>query len=620
MSRRRSRPGKASRAQSLSGDQAKSPRKTPPPTQRGSRQLYAGLGVLGVALVVVGVAVLWPRKPGFSPRAVASAAPRIGRQGPVTFNRDVAPIVFEKCAYCHRPGQPAPFTLLTYQDLRKHSREVASATRRGFMPPWLPEGGYGEFTRDRRLSADQLADIQQWVTNGMVEGRPADLPPAPQFLEGWQLGKPDLVVTLPDPYTLAAEGKDVYRNLVCPIPVTSLRYVKGVEFIPGNPRVVHHAFVNVDETRKSRRLAAKQTPPGFDGMELPDTATMPGGQLLGWQPGKAPSFASKGLAWVLRPNTDLVLQLHLHPSGKLETVQPKLGFYFTDDPPTNTPMRVALKCLTLDIPPNVPDYTVEQSYVLPVDLDILRVSPHAHYLAKEMQGYAILPNLEKRWLLWIKDWDFNWQGDYEYAQPQSFPKGTRLVMHYTYDNTTNNVRNPNQPPKRVRFGLQTTDEMGELWFQAVAHNREDDQTLRRNYMEYFIGVTREFDRFRLSLDPRDVESLVRLARSDQLAGRLDEAFSRLQTAIRIKPQDDQAHYELGVLYLSQNKLQAAEVELATAAQLNPEDNQAQGNLGWIYLQEHRTNEARTCFEAALRINPEDGAAKSLLEQIAPGRR
>lgn len=580
---------------------------------RGSLPGNSRLAVGGILLTGAVTFGLWIGLSGGKPAPGEVSPERTNR---LSFNKDVAPIVFGKCAGCHRPGQAAPFPLLTYQDVKAHARTIAQVTRRGYMPPWLPEPGHGEFAHDRRLDPDQLERLQRWIADGVVEGDSADLPPAPTFPEGWQLGVPDLVVTLPEAYTLAAEGKDVYRNFVIPIPVPANRHVKGIEFVPGNARVVHHAFVNVDETRKSRRLAERQSPAGFDGMDLPDSALMPGGQFLGWQPGKAPYFSAPGLSWLLRTNTDLVLQLHMHPSGKPEVVQPSVGIFFTDQAPTNTPFRIALKCFELDIPPGTADYAIDQSYVLPVDLNILRVSTHAHYLAREMQGYAILPGGEKKWLIRIKEWDFNWQGDYEYTQPLFLPKGSRVVMHYTYDNSTNNVRNPSLPPKRVRFGLETTDEMGELWLQALPRTPQERDLLAKDYFRHLIQTTLSFDRFRLGLDSNNVPAHTRLGRTLHLMGKLTDAMDHLSAAVRIKPDDDQAHYELGLLYLTLKQLPEAQREFETVVRLNPDDYQAFGNLGGLHFNNGRRTDARVCFEAALRINPDDTIARGFLDRLS----
>jgi Flp pilus assembly protein TadD len=422
-------------------------------------------------------------------------------------------------------------------------------------------------------------------------------------------------VEMPQPYILSAEGRDVYRNFVFPIAVSSTRYVKGVEFRPGNARVVHHAFINVDETRQSRRLAEKQDPPGFDGMELPESAIMPGGQLLGWQPGKVPSLVSEGLSWTLKPSTDLVLQMHLHPSGRDEIVKPAIALYFTDQAPANVPFRIKLARFDFEIPAGADNYVVEQSYVLPVDVSLLRVLPHVHYLGKSLQAYAELPAGKRQWLIWIKDWDFNWQGDYKYAEPVSLPKGTKLVMHYTYDNSTNNVRNPNQPPKMTRHGLQTTDEMAGLVFQAVARNPEDRSILARNYFDYFVSVSMDYYRFRLRLNDEDAEAHTKLGRALAARDQSSDAIAHLLSAVRIKPDSDQAHYELGYVYLRQNRLAEAYEEFLTVVRLNPSDYQAFGNLGFICLQNRRLQEARTYFETALRLNPDDFVAKGNLSRL-----
>ncbi|MEO8427774.1 MAG: tetratricopeptide repeat protein [Verrucomicrobiota bacterium] len=533
----------------------------------------------------------------------------------LTFRKDVAPILFRNCATCHRPSQSAPFSLLTYQEAKKHARQIADVTARRYMPPWPPEPGCGNFADERRLTVDHIGIIQQWVAEGAIEGTQSDLPAPPTWSESWQLGQPDLVVEMSQSYTLPDEGKDVYRNFVVPIPVSSTRYVKGVEFRPGNARVVHHAFINIDETRQSRRLAEKQNPPGFDGMDLPESALMPGGQLLGWQPGKVPSMVSEGLSWILKPNTDLVLQMHLHPSGKPEMVQPAVAFYFTDQAPTNVPFRIKLARFDFEIPAGVENYLVEQTYVLPVDVSLLRVLPHVHYLGKDLQGYAIVPTGEKQWLIRIKDWDFNWQGDYKYAQPISLPKGTRLIMHYTYDNSTNNVRNPNRPPKTVRHGLQTTDEMAGMVLQAVARNSEDRSRLAKDYFEYFVGVSMDYYNYRLRINPDDGEVHTKLGRALASKGQTSEGIAHLLSAVRINPNDDKAHYELGYVYLAQNHLAEAGQEFQAVIRLNPDDYQAFGNLGLICLTEGRLTDAQVYLETALRLNPDDPVARKNLTRL-----
>jgi hypothetical protein len=592
----------------------------PRAVRRSGSWLVWGFALVLVVAVVAGMLLRRPARA--SPSSVAPKSELAGLSGvhggSVTFSQDIAPIIFEHCAGCHHAGQAAPFPLLSYADVRKRSQIIVDVTQRRFMPPWLPEKGYGEFAGERRLTDDQIDVIQRWVKEGAVEGRAADLPATPRFDEGWRLGQPDFIMSLPRPYVLAADGKDVYRNLVVPIPATAAHYIKGIEFHPGNARVVHHCFIAFDETRGSRLLADKENPPGFDGMELPDTAQMPAGQLMGWQPGKTPYFCQPGLSWLLRPNTDLVLQLHMHPSGKPEVVQPTLGFYFTDQPPTNSPFRIGIRCFSLDIPPGISNYAVEESYTLPVAVSLLRISTHAHYLGKEMQGYAILPTGEKRWLIWIKNWDFNWQGDYEYAQPQVLPAGTRLVMHYTYDNSTNNIRNPNNPPRRVRFGLQTTEEMGELWFQSLTRTAEDRERLARDYYYYVVQRTSEFDEATVRRDPSNTEAQIRLGHNLVIEGKFADAASHLTAAVAARPDLAQAHYEMALLCLATNDLPAADQQLETVIRLDPENSKAYGNLGYVESLQGRMTAARAALEKALQLDPDDSAARDFLSRLPPG--
>jgi hypothetical protein len=572
-----------------------------------------GLGLLLVGYGAVIAAAFGPLAVGGADRPPPN--PRRAPGAAVTFSRDVAPILFQHCAPCHRPDQAAPFSLLSFADAQKRARQIAIVTAGRLMPPWLPEPGYGQFSGERRLTDRELEVLRQWADTGAAEGAAADLPAVPVFSEGWQLGTPDLVLKLPKPYPLAADGRDIYRNFVLPVSLREARFVRDVEFHPGNPKVVHHAFINVDETQQSRRLAVGTSPPSFEGMDLPDTVLMPGGQLLGWQPGKMVSRGPERLGWRLKPPTDVVLQMHLHPSGKPEVVDPAIALYFTDQPPTNVAFRIKLAKFDFEIPAGVSNHVVEQSYQLPTDVSVLRILPHAHYLGKDLQSFALLPSGEKRWLLWIKNWDFNWQGDYRYAEPVVLPRGARVVMRYTYDNSTNNVRNPHQPPIPVRHGLQTTDEMAGLVLQAIAPGPEQRAVLARDYFEYFVGVSAAYYAFRIQRDPKDAEAHTRLGRVLAARGQSREALGHLRTAVALKPDDDKAHYELGYLFLLGGLHAEAAQEFLEVIRLNPTDFQAYGNLGLIRLREGKDAEAQQYLETALRLNPDDAVARNNLNRL-----
>ena len=394
------------------------------------------LGVLLTAcLPVAGVAA--------ERRVAPPAAP------PVTFASDIAPILYAQCATCHRKDGPAPFSLITYADARRHAAQIAAATKRRYMPPWKPEPGFGDFTGTRRLTDSQILAIERWVTGGLLEGSATDLPPAPTWTSGWQRGQPDLVVALPE-YTLKPDGRDVFRNFVVAIPGSAPRYVRGFEFRPGH-RAVHHANIRVDPTPASRRADEADPSPGYEGAIL-RSADYPDGHFLGWTPGQAPPLASPDLAWRLDPGDHLVVQLHMQPTGKSETIRPSIGLYFADAAPSRTPVILRLGRQNLDIPAGAGDYHVADSYVLPVDAEIRAIQPHAHYRARVVSASAALPDGTRRPLILIRNWDFNWQDQYRYAAPFWVPGGTRIEMEYVFDNSSANPRNPEHPPKRVQWG------------------------------------------------------------------------------------------------------------------------------------------------------------------------
>jgi len=333
---------------------------------------------------------------GREPALPAGYVPR--PEGTVTFSEHIAPIVHTSCSPCHRPGEAAPFSLLTYDQVRKRAQQLAEVTASRFMPPWLPEPGYGQFDGERRLTDEQLGLLIQWTREGAAPGDLDRVAAPAEFTAGWKLGVPDQVVTLPAAYTLEAETEDVFRNFVFPVPLDETVFVRSIEFRPDNLRVMHHATIAVDRTPSSRYRDDLDAEPGFDGM-INTNAVRPDGHLLGWVPGKFPFEGSEDIAWRLEPGSDLVVQLHMQPSGKREQVRPRIGLYYSERPPTQTPFLLRLGSLVMDIPARRAEYSIEDTYVLPVDVEVLGLAPHAHYLGKTMESYAVLPDGGRVWLL-----------------------------------------------------------------------------------------------------------------------------------------------------------------------------------------------------------------------------
>lgn len=534
--------------------------------------------------------------------------------GSLTFSRDIAPIIFNNCSGCHRPGQSGPFVLLDFASVRKKARLISDVVGSRFMPPWQPEPGYGEFIGERRLSTDQIGQIRQWVAEGAVEGDPTNLPPAPVWAQDWQLGEPDLILTLPEAYELPDSGRDVYRNFVIRSPSAAMRYVRAMEFRPSN-KAVHHASIRVDKTPESRQRDDKDPGPGFDGMDMPPSAEIPEGHFLSWQPGRGPYLSPTGCAWTLPQGADLVIQLHMKPSGKIERIRPQIGLYFTDQAPTNRLFKLLLGSNKIDIPPNDRAYVVEDSFRLPVDVQVTAVNPHAHYLGKDLQGFAILPDGTRKWLIWIKNWSFFWQGDYRLKTPLALPAGTVLNMRYTYDNSEENPQNPSRPSRRVLYGTQTSDEMAELWVQvtgaANALDRLADACQPRVVQDIITA-----NEARLRVDPNDAEAHTRLGSILLDFGSLTEAWKHLCAATNSDPMLDEAHYYLGLFHRKKNEVTAARKEFQRAVQLNPDSYKAYGNLGFIAELQGHWAEAEKQFRRVLQIYPQEPLATAALEEIA----
>jgi tetratricopeptide (TPR) repeat protein/mono/diheme cytochrome c family protein len=539
----------------------------------------------------------------WGPVALAMVLATTARAETPTFNRDIAPIVHASCAACHHPGGAGPFSLLAYHDAKKRARQIAAVTAARYMPPWQPEPGKGAFVGERRLTDEQIALIRRWVETDAPEGDPADRRPPPRFPDGWPLGEPDLVVKLPKPWTLAPGGADVFRNFVLPVPVTRTRYVRALEIRLDDRRVAHHANVLVDRTQSSRRRDALDPEPGFPGMELAMESERfdPDSHFLFWKPGSMPYEEPADMAWRLDPGTDLVLDMHLKPSGKPEPVQPQVGLYFTDRAPTRHPMLLQLEHDgALDIPPGAKGFVVTDEIELPVAVEVLGIYPHAHYLGKEVRGEAILPDGSRQWLIHIKDWDVNWQAVYRYAKPFELPKGTRLAMRWTYDNSADNVRNPSVPPRRVTAGNRAEDEMAHLWLQVLPRSEAAGDPR--------ILLQEALMRARLRKYPGDFTALYNLGAALQAAGRLEEAVGILRQAVAADAANPTARNSLGTALQARGDLEGAIREYEEAIRLRPDEFNARYNRGQVLLAQGRATEASGAFREALRLRPDDSGA------------
>ena len=387
----------------------------------------------------------------------------------VTYTKDVAPILWKNCARCHRPGDIGPFSLLAYQDAAKRADFIAQITASRRMPPWKPEPGYGEFFDELRMSDREIEVLTAWAKAEAPEGDPHDLPPAPEFPTGWQLGQPDLVVRMREPFEVSASGRDVFRCFVIPLDCDVDQTVAAVDFHPGNRRVVHHALFFLDSTGQGRKLEAKDPAPGYP--SFGGIGFIPTGGIGGWAPGAIPRPWPEGMGNLLRKGSDLVLQIHYHPSGKPETDQSELGIYFTPRFAANIVAALVLGRTDINIPAGAARHRISSTFTLPRDVVAVGISPHMHWLGREMKVEAHLPDGSTRHLLWIKDWDFNWQGRYVYRDRIPLPKGTRLELEAYYDNSAGNASNPNDPPQEIHFGEQTTDEMCFCWIHFTAADR-----------------------------------------------------------------------------------------------------------------------------------------------------
>lgn len=527
---------------------------------------------------------------------------------------DVAPILYEKCVSCHRPQGAAPFSLLTYADARQRARLIAQVTRTRVMPPWKSEPGFGAFIGQTHLSDAEINRLAQWASSDAPQGNAADVPPPPTFTEGWQLGHPSLVVSLPQPYTVPADGPDFSRIFVLRLPVSSPTFVNGFEFKPGGGGVVHHANIRVDSSPRSRALDEQDAELGYAGLLLP-SAAFPDGHFLGWTPGQVAPLLPTGLSWRLNPGADLVVEMHFVPNGRVQAVQPSIALYFTNEPPRRTPAMLRLGRENLEIAPGDAQYVSTDSFVLPVDVEIQAVQPHAHYRARELNATARLPDGSSRPLVFIKDWDYRWQHVYRYVTPLTLPKGTTLALRYIFDNSAENPRNPQQPPQRVEWGQRSTDEMGDMWVQMLTRTESDRGVLNqalnaKHAAEEIVGYETMIRRDPTRVSLRNDAAVLYADR-----GEPDKAARHLDVVAQLQPDSAAAHYNLATALSALGRLQEAVEHYQHALGLRPDYALAHNNLGGVLLSVGRSDEARRHFEEAVRLDPQNAGAHANLAWI-----
>ena len=419
-----------------------------------------------------------------------------------TFSEHIAPIVFEKCASCHRPGEAAPFSLTDYKTVKRKAKTIQRVVGEGIMPPWLPEQGWGDFRGNLSLTDSEIKLFDQWVENGMAEGDSSKTPELPDFPEGWSLGEPDVVLEMDAAFEIRAEGRDIYRHFTLPLALKEDRWVKAVEVRPSARSVVHHVLFFLDDTGKARKLDEADKGPGFSGKGFRST-----GSLGGWAVGGSPLDLGAGFAMPLRKGSDLVIQTHFHPTGKVEHEKTKIGLYFADAAPERELVEFQVPPgfgarTGLNVAPGETQHELRDHFIVPEDLELVTAWGHAHQVCSSMQAEATLPDGTTKKLIRIGDWKFNWQGQYAYKKPVPLPKGTRIDVVITYDNSPENPSNPFSPPRRIFWGEQSNDEMGSLIFQCVASDkskvaelksgikRQQDLSQERFLTELRTGVRR----------------------------------------------------------------------------------------------------------------------------------
>jgi hypothetical protein len=388
-----------------------------------------------------------------------------------TFAKDVVPILQQNCQSCHRPGQAAPFSLLTYEQVRPWAKAIKEAVLKKQMPPWFADPRFGHFSNAMVLTEKEIHTLVGWVDAGAPRGDPKDLPAAKQFAEGWTIPKPDIVFQLPKPFFVPAKGVLEYQYVIIPTGFTEDTWVQHVEAAPTNHSLVHHivAYVRAPGSNYFKEMPKNQffeAPPSKTTGATQSKDDVPNDWLAGYAPGQPPDMFEPGQAKLIPAGSDIVLEIHYMPEGKAGTDQSRVGLVLAKEPPRQRAMTLQALNMTFEIPPGDPNFRVDASYTVPEDVTLLGLHPHMHMRGKSAQYRILYADGRKETLLDVPNYNWRWQLWYNFAEPIHLPKGTRIECTEHFDNSPNNPENPD-PTKTVLWGQQSFDEMVVCMFNVA---------------------------------------------------------------------------------------------------------------------------------------------------------
>ncbi len=420
--------------------------------------------------------------------AVAAAAPT---SSSVTYYKDVASILQNRCQECHRPGEVAPMSFMTYDQVRPWAKAMKTAVLTKKMPPWSADPHYGKFSNDRSLSQAEMDTLVAWVDAGSPAGNPKDAPKPREYFEGWQIGKPDVVYELPAPIDVPASGVVDYTYVVIPTNFTEDKWVQFAEVRPDARSAVHHVLAFLRPPGNNFMRDAQPGVPYIPRRPVSDGRQggqrgqggniqdqIPGEMLVGYAPGLPPAQCKPGEAKLIKAGSDIVLQLHYTPNGKAVTDRTKFGLIFAKEPPQKRVMSMMAMNYFIKIPAGDPNYEAHSLATLQQDVNLVSLLPHMHLRGKDFLYKAVYPSGETQVLLSVPKYDFSWQIQYALEQELLLPKGTRIECTAHYDNSANNPSNPD-PTKEVRWGDQTFEEMMVGFFDVSFDAHSDPSALQR---------------------------------------------------------------------------------------------------------------------------------------------